>query len=100
MTTDPDDDTPPAITDQFGGLPMGDLIGGPLAAASRANAQLAEATLDFIDKIGFTPSTEGVTPDPRPGRTGPLLQPTTPAIGAVLPEKPILPFAPSPEKED
>lgn len=96
-----DDDTPaPTIAAPFGGLPMADLIGAPLDAASRANLQLAEATLDFIDKIGFAPSTDGAPPDFGLQRTGPLIQPTGPGIGPVLPAAPILPFAPPPPKED
>ena len=35
----------PSTADQFRGLPMGDLIGGPLAAACTAQVQLASATL-------------------------------------------------------
>ena len=39
--------------DQFKGLPMADLIGGPLMAASDAQVKLANATADFIKVIGF-----------------------------------------------
>lgn len=46
--------------DQFRGLPMGDLIGGPLTAACDAQVRLANATADFIKVIGFLPpTTEG-----------------------------------------
>jgi Protein of unknown function (DUF2589) len=41
--------------DQFKGLPMGDLIGGPLMAACDAQVKLASATADFIKMVGFTP---------------------------------------------
>lgn len=41
--------------DQFRGLPMGDLIGGPLAAACDAQVRLANATADFIKEVGFMP---------------------------------------------
>jgi hypothetical protein len=41
--------------DQFKGLPMADLIGGPLMAASDAQVKLANATADFIKVIGFLP---------------------------------------------
>ena len=45
----------PAMGDQFKGLPMADLIGGPLMAASDAQVKLANATADFIKVIGFLP---------------------------------------------
>ena len=43
------------IASQFKGLPMGDLIGGPLKAACDAQQHLAVATADFIKQIGFMP---------------------------------------------
>jgi hypothetical protein len=42
--------------DQFKGLPMGDLIGGPLMAACDAQVKLARATSDFIKVVGFKPT--------------------------------------------
>ncbi len=45
------------MSDQFKGLPMGDLIGGPLNAACEAQVRLAQATADFIKVIGFLPPT-------------------------------------------
>lgn len=44
---------------QFGNLPMDSLIGGPLQAAAKANAQMISANADFILKTGFQE-----TPDP------------------------------------
>lgn len=41
---------------EFSGLPMADLIGGPLKAACDAQVQLAKATADFINTVGFTPA--------------------------------------------
>jgi Protein of unknown function (DUF2589) len=41
------------IADQFKGLPMEDLIGGPLAAAVKSNTDLAKATANFINDVGF-----------------------------------------------
>ncbi|GAA0669954.1 hypothetical protein FHT00_000531 [Sphingomonas insulae] len=41
--------------DQFRGLPMGDLIGGPLMAACDAQVRLANATAQFIQHVGFVP---------------------------------------------
>ena len=52
--------------DQFKGLPMGDLIGGPLMAACDAQVKLANATANFIKVVGFLPpaAAGGGTPDP------------------------------------
>ncbi len=49
----------PKMGDQFKGLPMGDLIGGPLMAACDAQIKLANASADFIKVIGFLPPTSG-----------------------------------------
>jgi hypothetical protein len=51
---------------QFKGLPMADLIGGPLSAACDAQVKLASATADFIRVIGFMPpATKGATQETR-----------------------------------
>lgn len=42
-----------AIGDQFSGLDMENLIGGPLRAAADASMQLADSTASFINKVGF-----------------------------------------------
>lgn len=42
-----------AIAEQFAGLDMEQLIGGPLSAAASASSQLANSTADFINKVGF-----------------------------------------------
>lgn len=47
------------MSDQFQGLPMDTLIGGPLTAASDAQVKLARATADFIKVIGFLPPSNG-----------------------------------------
>jgi hypothetical protein len=52
------------MSDQFKGLPMDSLIGGPLTAACDAQIKLANATADFIKVIGFLP--------PKPGGEDPL----------------------------
>ncbi len=49
------------MSDQFQGLPMDSLIGGPLAAACEAQLKLANATADFIRVVGFLPPEK---PDP------------------------------------
>ena len=41
------------IAEQFAGLQMDQLIGGPLRSAADANAHLANSTADFINNIGF-----------------------------------------------
>lgn len=46
------------ISSQFKGLPMSDLIGGPLTAACDSQIKLAQATASFIRSVGFLP------PDP------------------------------------
>lgn len=43
------------MSDQFKGLPMDSLIGGPLTAACDAQVRLANATADFIKVVGFHP---------------------------------------------
>lgn len=42
-----------AIAEQFAGLKMDELIGGPLTAAADASTLLANSTADFINKVGF-----------------------------------------------
>lgn len=42
------------IAAQFKGLSMGDLIGSPLNAACDAQVRLAQATVGFIQNVGFT----------------------------------------------
>ncbi len=42
-----------AIAQQFAGLDMKQLIGGPLSAAAEASTLLANSTADFINKVGF-----------------------------------------------
>ena len=49
------------MASQFKGLPMGDLIGGPLTAACEAQLKLAGATAAFIKTIGFLPPTDNTT---------------------------------------
>ena len=50
------------MSDQFKGLPMSDLIGGPLNAACEAQVKLAQSTADFIKVIGFNPPTADTDP--------------------------------------
>lgn len=61
----PSDDTPgPGQANPAGipfpGLPLSELIGGPLVAAIEAQARMAQSTADFINMIGFVPP---ATPD-------------------------------------
>lgn len=46
------------MSDQFQGLPMDSLIGGPLTAACDSQVKLARATADFIKMIGFLPPSD------------------------------------------
>lgn len=57
------------ISSQFQGLPMGDLIGGPLNAACDAQVRLAQATADFIKVIGFLPPPDPANHPDLPGGT-------------------------------
>lgn len=41
------------IGEQFTGLDMSNLIGGPLTAAAEASVLLAQSTADFINQVGF-----------------------------------------------
>jgi len=53
------------MSDQFQGLPMDSLIGGPLTAACDSQVKLARATADFIKVIGFQrPTPKQVEDDP------------------------------------
>ncbi|MGN0916291.1 MAG: DUF2589 domain-containing protein [Succinivibrio sp.] len=55
------------IKTEFSGLPMEDLIGGPLQAACKAQANLAQTTVDFIKNVGF--SNSGKENDGQPLKT-------------------------------
>jgi len=52
-----------SMSDQFKGLPMGDLIGGPLSAACDAQIKLAQATADFVKVVGFLPPATSTDPN-------------------------------------
>jgi len=49
------------MAEQFQGLPMESLIGGPLTAAADAQILLARSTATFIQTVGFDPPTVGTT---------------------------------------
>ena len=57
----------------FSGLPMGDLIGGPLNASCEAQVRLAMATVNFIKVVGFeappAPAKPGDPVNPWGGKT-------------------------------
>ena len=42
-----------SLKDEFVGLNMGSLLGGPLSAATDASSQLANSVVEFINKVGF-----------------------------------------------
>ena len=48
-------DRRPLIGDQFRGLPMEDLIGGPLITARDAQDAMAKTTADFVARTTPTP---------------------------------------------
>ncbi len=56
------------VADQFKGLPMEDLIGGPLSAAVTANLNMAKSTADFITKVGFEQTMDPETKEFVPGK--------------------------------
>ena len=96
---------------QFDGLPMGDLIGGPLTAASDAQVRLANATADFIKLIGGQPAAGPAAPtdhgatDRRAGepQIDPRARLINPKIEIRGPGAPNLSFGPTPppgEAED
>ena len=47
------------IANQFSGLPMESLIGGPLQAACDAQVQLAKAETNFINEVGLVQNGKG-----------------------------------------
>jgi len=74
------------LSDQFRGLPMKDLIGGPLQAACDAQVMLAQASTDFIKNVGME---EGTKDGPLKVRTVDFSfeRPTQAADGTVSKEK-------------
>ncbi|MFP4462130.1 MAG: DUF2589 domain-containing protein [Thermotogota bacterium] len=63
------DDQLVKMSGQFRGLPMDELIGGPLNAACAAQVRLAKSTEDFIRVIGFNPPSSEDEKDPYAGET-------------------------------
>jgi hypothetical protein len=57
-----------SMSDQFQGLPMESLIGGPLTAAVNAQVMLANATATFINTVGFDPPTRDADNNLVPGK--------------------------------
>jgi hypothetical protein len=54
------------MAEQFQGLPMESLIGGPLKAAAQSQIMLARSTAEFITTVGFDPDPNDAT---KPGAT-------------------------------
>tara|TARA_B100000676_G_C17986695_1_gene792326 strand:- start:508 stop:1128 length:621 start_codon:yes stop_codon:yes gene_type:complete len=77
------------MSDQFRGLPMKDLIGGPLQAACDAQILLAQASADFIKNVGMVPAVKGKEQDPMAVRTVDFSfnRPTQQQDGSVVNEK-------------
>jgi hypothetical protein len=90
------------IAGEFKGLPMEDLIGGPLAAACVAQIRLANATADFIKLVGFLPppSADASGNPPGPDDVGGIRNVSfqftrpTPAI-PLIPGRPAVPAIPA-----
>lgn len=78
-----------SMSDQFRGLPMKDLIGGPLQAACDAQVLLAQASTDFIKNVGMYPAEKGKENDPLQVRTVDFSfeRPAQQADGSVTKEK-------------
>lgn len=57
------------MADQFSGLPMESVIGGPLQAACKAEVMLAAATTNFIETVGFQDKDEKNPDTPRKAKT-------------------------------
>ena len=68
------------MAEEFGGLPMESLIGGPLQAACDAQTMLAGATARFIEEVGLVK--EG---DKQVVRTGSALPAALTAMTAMVP---------------
>ncbi|MFI5586406.1 DUF2589 domain-containing protein [Amycolatopsis sp. NPDC051758] len=51
------------MSDQFQGLPMETLIGGPLTAACNAQVMLANSTATYINTVGFDRPADGTVTD-------------------------------------
>lgn len=88
------------ILSEFKGLPVEDLIAGPLTAACDAQVRLANATADFIKVIGFQPPTaEQLTDDPNavgaPRTVSFSFTRPTPAIPADNTTDPVTPAQPA-----
>ena len=47
------------MSEQFKGLDMSSLIGGPLIAICEANKNLAMAASDYIDRVGMNTNADG-----------------------------------------
>ncbi|MCG8471363.1 MAG: DUF2589 domain-containing protein [Desulfobacterales bacterium] len=85
---------------QFSGLPMESLIGGPLQAACDAQVQLAKAETNFITEVGLVQSSEGQNPEARTVNFQ-ATRPVTQADGTITQETlkieaPILSIVPIP----
>lgn len=79
-----------SMAQQFSGLPMEALIGGPLNAAANANSAMALTQTKFMLDTCFTISPVGVTP----AETGSAAVPAT-ATTAAVPEVPATPEIPA-----
>jgi len=75
------------MSKQFGNLPMESLIGGPLQAVAKANAQLAATNAKFITDIGFKKDDKGNPTETNMVTFGYEKNIQDPTTGAVTPQK-------------
>ena len=90
-----------SMAQQFTGLPMGSLIGGPLNAAAKANASMAVTQTKFIIDTGFekkavTPATTPPTYEYKPvmismSITRGIIQPQSAAEDGTIPNPEVVP---------
>lgn len=72
-----------SMAQSFTGLPMGDLIGGPLNAAAKANADMAATQVNFLLKTCFS-YTENVEKG-KPGSYSPVMIKMSLTRGVMIP---------------
>ena len=72
-----------SMAQSFTGLPMSDLIGGPLNAAAKANADMAATQVDFLLKTCFAYSPN--TDPKKPGSYSPVMIKMSLTRGVMIP---------------
>jgi hypothetical protein len=75
------------MSQQFGNLPMESLIGGPLQAVAKANAQMVTTNAKFITDIGFKKDDQGNPTETNMVTFGYEKNIVNPADGSVTPQQ-------------